>query len=39
MMILLRGLLAITPDTPALDALAGVEEKEGSPDDTRPARA
>jgi predicted PurR-regulated permease PerM len=39
MMILLRGLLAITPDTPALDALAGVEEKEGAPDDTRPARA
>ena len=39
MMILLRGLLAITPDTPALDALAGVEEKEESPDDIRPARA
>ena len=26
MVIILRGLLVITPDTPALDALAGVEE-------------
>jgi predicted PurR-regulated permease PerM len=33
MMIVLRGLILITPDTPALDALAGVRaEKAGTPE-------
>jgi predicted PurR-regulated permease PerM len=38
MMIILRGLLAITPDTPALDALADLDKVKGSDGGARAAR-